>query len=180
MDEKNLSLMILKILNECKKPEKGLPEDIFLMTSALIPIPNVDLFILNEKNEILLSWRDDIFYGSGWSLPGGCLRFYETLEERIEKTAMKELGTSVRIDKNPIMVGNAIRGKNKSLIYENIRGHNVTILYRCYLPLNFEIENKREYKENGYLKWHKRIPIDILPIHNIYNEIFKKYKLIGE
>lgn len=132
MDEKNLSLMIFKILDECKKPEKGLPEDIFLMTSALIPIPNVDLFILNEKNEILLSWRDDIFYGSGWSLPGGCLRFYETLEERIEKTAIKELGTSVRVEKNPIMVGNAIRGKNKSLIYENIRGHNVTILYRCY------------------------------------------------
>lgn len=64
---KNLSLMIFKILDECKKPEKGLPEDIFLMTSALIPIPNVDLFILNEKmkfyyhGEMIFLWIRMVF-----------------------------------------------------------------------------------------------------------------------
>lgn len=40
----------------------GMTEELFWMISALVPIPNVDLLVTNEKGQLLLSRRNDDFF----------------------------------------------------------------------------------------------------------------------
>ena len=87
---------------------EGLEEEIFIAVSTIIPIVNVDLLILDSQNHILLSWRDDVYFGKGWHLPGGCIRYKETMAQRIQKTAMNEIGTRVIAASEPIAVKDVI------------------------------------------------------------------------
>lgn len=155
---------------------EGLPEEVFIAISTVIPIVNVDLFILDKKNRILLSWRDDVYFGKGWHLPGGCIRYKETMMERIQNTALHEIGTKVSVEQEPIAVKDVIMGRND----ENLRkrAHHLAILYRCYLPDDFAVESKEGQNETSELKWFSAIPDDILPVHSVYDNVFCKYGLI--
>lgn len=154
-------------------PYDGLPFELFEWISSVVPIPNVDLLITNDKGEILLSWRDDEYYGQGWHLPGGCIRFKETIEERIQKTALNEIGTEVITDSIPIAVKNMIMGDREGQPIK--RAHHVAMLIKCALPEGFVVDNKeKKEKDAGYLKWFDRIPEDILKVHDIYFDVFKK------
>lgn len=156
-------------------PNRGLPLELFEWISSMVPIPNVDLMVLNEKNEILLSWRDDEYYGRGWHLPGGCIRFKETAIERVQKTAKVELGSEVIIEnnQNPIAVKDMIMGKDSLEPYK--RAHHIAILYKCKFPEGFVINNGVLKEEDaGFLKWFEKIPNDILKVHDIYFDIFRE------
>ena len=50
-----------------------------------------ELVIKNNLNKTLLIYRDDGFYGPGWHLPGGIIRFREKVESRIFETLDREL-----------------------------------------------------------------------------------------
>lgn len=50
-------------------PTKGLPKELFHFATTLMPCTNIDLFI-TRRNSLLLTWRDDEFYGKGWHIPG--------------------------------------------------------------------------------------------------------------
>lgn len=154
----------------------GLPEDLFLTISGLVPLPNVDLLVINQKQQILLAWRDDIFFEPSWHIPGGCLRYGESFEHRIQQTALCELGTRVEFDPEPIAVRNVIRGANPALEHQNERGHNVAILFRCQLPNDFEINNsgKSEW-ENGYLRWFDVLPHNFMRIQHVYFDVLKPW-----
>lgn len=155
---------------------EGLAEEIFIAVSTIIPIVNVDLMILDSQNHILLSWRDDEYFGKGWHLPGGCIRYKETMEERIQKTALNEIGTTVIADLEPIAVRDVIMGKDDERVRK--RAHHLAILYRCYLPDDFVLKSKEGQNETGELKWFSAIPNDILPVHFVYDDVFRKYGLI--
>lgn len=179
MNKEALDNAVKIVLDSCVNANHGLPENVFLMISALIPIVNVDLLILDKKNRILLSRRNDIYYGEGWSIPGGCMRFGETMVERIQKTALNELGTKVIVNEIPLMIGDVIRGPRENLTYPNMRGHNITVLYQCDLPDNYQIDNGALQESNaGYLKWFNGIPSDILKVHDVYRCIFRKLNLL--
>lgn len=93
-------------------PKKRLPLDLFEFATTLLPFVNVDLIIQNRSGQILLSWRDDKHYGAGWQIPGGIIRIMETIDERIQKTAIREIGCEVEYEKNPLIVHeNIIRDK---------------------------------------------------------------------
>lgn len=64
---------------------KGLPEKLFIFSTTLVPIVNFDLFVTNEKRQLFLVWRDDIYHVHGWYIPGGCVRLRERLEIRVIK-----------------------------------------------------------------------------------------------
>ena len=66
-----------------EKPEMGLPEEIFMGVSKMTPITNVDLLLKDSKNRCLLAWRDDEYAGTGWHIPGGVIRYKETMAERV-------------------------------------------------------------------------------------------------
>ncbi|HCJ67563.1 MAG TPA: NUDIX hydrolase [Elusimicrobia bacterium] len=147
-------------------PSVGLPDDLFYYISSVTPLVNVDLLIKDDKGRTLLSWRDDQYSGRGWHLPGGIVRFKETLETRLKKVAETELKTSIDYDLNPIAINEIIDHK------KNIRAHFISILYRCSLSSTFVPENKgKKSTDKGYLKWHNICPDNLLKFHEIYREL---------
>lgn len=155
----------------------GLPEEVFLMISTLMPIPNVDLLIRDNCGSVLLSWRDDKIFGKGWHIPGGCIRFKETMLERAAETARLELHTKVEINPVPIAVKDVIMGKgNKE---PKIRAHHLAVLYECKLPGNYAIDNQGlSENDAGYLKWFEKIPDNILKVHDCYKDVFERMDLL--
>ncbi len=155
----------------------GIRADIFEWISSMVPIPNVDLLIFNKKGQVLLSWRDDEYYGQGWHIPGGCIRFKETIADRIQKTALEEIGSHVEVGTEPIVTREMIMNKDDE--YPIKRAHHIALLYECHVPDGYVIDNgSRREDEAGYLKWFDSIPDNILGVHDIFNEVFVKYGLM--
>ena len=117
-------------------PSAGLPDELFFYISRVTPMVNVDLLIKDELGRTLLSWRDDQYSGKGWHLPGGIVRFKESLETRVKKVAETEIGALVDFDSNPIAINQIIHNKSKN------RGHFISILYKCSLSTAYLPENK--------------------------------------
>lgn len=157
---------------------EGLPEEVFIAVSTVIPIVNVDLLVLDKKNRILLSWRDDEYFGKGWHLPGGCIRYKETMMERVQNTALNEIGSRVHVEPVPIAVRDVIMGKDDDHIRK--RAHHLAVLYRCCLPTEFTLDSTEGQTEINRLKWFSAIPDNILPVHSVYDDIFQKYGLKGK
>lgn len=144
--------------------KNGLPEDIFLFASRITPMVNVDLLIKDEKGRTLLSWRDDKNFLGGWHIPGGIVRFKETLGERIQKVAEIEIGAKIEFNPVPIAI-------NQIILKQDTRGHAISFLYKCFLPENYKIDNKNMREtEAGYLKWHDSCPNNLIKVHNMYRK----------
>ena len=182
MKEKKIrdAILDLKAIIEEERidPQEGLPLELFEFCSTLLPFVNVDLFITNEKDEILLSWRDDSHYGTGWHIPGGIIRMMETIDERIQKTAVREIGCEVYYEKKPIIIyENLIREYRAGIENQFERAHNISLIYRCKLPNEFEINNTgKNEKDEGYLRWFTCFPNDILECH----KGLKKYEYFNK
>lgn len=156
---------VAALIEAVPDPSLGLPENVFYYISRTTPLVNVDLLIKDERGRTLLSWRDDPCAGTGWHVPGGIVRFKETLETRIEKVAETEIGAVVRFEPNPIAIHQIVHSKRE------IRGHFISLLYRCFLSGTFEPANEgRSFGDAGYLRWHDRCPTNLLPIHEIYRK----------
>lgn len=145
----------------------GLSNQVFLFVSQLVPMVNVDLLIKNTQGQILLTWREDEFYGPGWHVPGGIIRFKELAATRIQKTAQAELGVSVLVEPNPVCV------KEVMATNRDVRGHFVSMLYHCTLvgELNLaQTYQQNEPNQNGHWQWHDGCPENIIPQHEMYRE----------
>ncbi|MFH0924534.1 MAG: NUDIX hydrolase [bacterium] len=149
-----------------KNPSEGLPEEIFLLVSRITPLINVDLLIKNDQDYTLLTWRDDGLYPPGWHIPGGIVRYKETMSERINAVAANELGARVMSKKDPLAINELIHPSRR------VRGHFISLLYECTL-ISCPDENLR-YKEGppqkGEWAWHNKCPNDLLSIHEIYRK----------
>lgn len=150
-----------------RNPKAGLPYELFLFVSRLVPMVNVDLLIADGQGGILLTWRDDEIHGSGWHVPGGMIRYKETAEERIRATALDELGAEVTLDGPPI-VEQFIESERR------VRGHFVSLLYKCRIltPLNEAIRFTGGDPLRGQWAWHKRCPEKLLVAHKPYSRFF--------
>lgn len=154
-------------------PEKGLGEDLFLFTSTLMPVVNVDLLVMNEKGQILLSWRDDPHCGRGWHVPGGCIRFMETMEERIQKTAVCELGENVIPDMESVKVIEILEKQNRDgILDQRERAHFITLAIRCRALPDYVIpEERRQEGKAGCLRWFDELPENLLPVQKFYRKL---------
>ena len=125
-----------------------------------------------------MAWRDDVYCGRGWHIPGGCLRIRETLDSRIQNTAIKEIGSRISYDSVPLAIREFIVSDSRPKIDNQlVRSHNISFLYKCWLPDDYKIDN-RELKENevGYLKWFDTIPDNLLNCHReLYGDIMIKW-----
>ncbi|MDD5530429.1 MAG: NUDIX domain-containing protein [bacterium] len=164
----NIADAIALLDKQVPDPSAGLPEKLFFYISRTTPLVNVDLLIKDENKRTLLSWRDDKYCGKGWHLPGGIVRFKETLETRVEKVAETEIGVNISFDTTPI-------GLNQVIIPEhNIRGHFISVLYKCFLSGTFTPENKGlSPAEAGYLMWHDFCPDNLIKVHEMYRKYIK-------
>ncbi len=148
-------------------PAKGLPLELFYFVSRLLPLVNVDLLIKDERGRTLLAWRDDVYCGRGWHIPGGIVRFRETLEQRINKVAQNEIGAKIKFDPLPLAITQLIHPDLKN------RSHFVSVLYQCRLPSTFIPKNKGlSAKDPGFLRWHEGCPDNLIKYHRKH---YRKY-----
>jgi ADP-ribose pyrophosphatase YjhB (NUDIX family) len=146
---------------------RGLPEDVFQFVSRITPLVNVDLLINDDRSRTLLTWRDDEFFGSGWHVPGGIIRYKEPVADRIRACAREELGADVSCDPAPLLVSETIRA-------QSTRGHFISLLFRCRL-LGAPDEARRAGPDRpspGQWRWHDRCPPDLLDVHGQYARFF--------
>jgi len=161
----NISDAIAILDKQTLNPSTGLPEELFFYISRTTPLVNVDLLIKDENKRTLLSWRDDKYCGKGWHLPGGIVRFKETLETRVKKVAETEIGVDMDFNTTPIALNQVIIPEH------NIRGHFISILYKCFLHGTFIPENKGLSPEDvGYLMWHDFCPDNLVKVHEMYRK----------
>jgi colanic acid biosynthesis protein WcaH len=144
------------VINEClQNSREGLPDEIFYLVSRLTPLINVDLLIVNKKNEKLLTWREDKFYGPGWHMPGGIIRFKETAEIRIKKVANLELKTEVSFEPKPLAIREIMN------LQRDIRGHFISLVYKCKLKGSLCQTDEAKINKNtlnGQWRWFAEMP----------------------
>ena len=150
-------------------PRSGLPEEVFLFASRVTPMVNVDLLIRDARGRILLAWRDDVFSGQGWHIPGGIVRFQESLATRIQETAIGEIGCEVAFDETPVEFVELIKpGKQE-------RSHFITFVYDCRLPESWDTGTQLiKAGEVGFLAWHETFPENMIPVHHFYRKYFRQ------
>ena len=152
------------IYSHVADPRQGLGTEIFHFVSSLTPMVNVDLLIKDEIGNTLLTWRSDRYYGPGWHLPGGVVRFKEDPTVRIPKVAFSELGCEVVFEDAPLTVRSQITEKR------DVRGHFISLLYSCRIvtPLDPAKKAIGAEPENGQWCWHRRSPDNLLPVHESF------------
>ena len=137
-------------------PRQGLPEEVFLFASRITPLINVDLLIQDDAGRTLLTWRDDASFGQGWHIPGGIIRYQQTIADSIRSCARRELGAEVTFDAEPLLVSETIRPCRD-------RGHFLSLLYRCRLTTAPDPALRSEsHPKAGAWRWHQTCPPDLL------------------
>jgi ADP-ribose pyrophosphatase YjhB (NUDIX family) len=146
----------------------GLPEELFLYVSSITLLVNVDLLIKDDQGRVLLTWRDDSYYGSCWHVPGGIIRFKETFVDRIHAVASIELGATVKADASPLAINQIIHPSRA------VRGHFVALLFKC--TLISAPDEVRRFKSGsplpGQWYWHEAPPQNLLAIQDTYRPFF--------
>ena len=162
----DIHTLIEKLNVYIEDPKKGLPEEIFLFASSIVPMVNVDLLIKDAQGQTLLTWREDHYSKSGWHIPGGIIRHKETIAERIHKVALLELAANIEYD--PIY----LICKEFLIPERSERSHFISFLYQCTLlsALNSEAAYTRGTPVSGQWKWFDKAPDNLLSCHNVYRE----------
>ncbi|MCX7946511.1 MAG: NUDIX domain-containing protein [Hydrogenophilus sp.] len=143
--------------------EGGLPEPLFLFISRYTPLVNVDLLIRDEAGNLLLTWRADRFYGPGWHLPGGIVRYKERLIDRLHAVAHLELGATIEPLSPPIGPFELFAR------HRDERGHFLSFLWPVRLltpPCAPAAE--RGNPTPGAWAWHPQVPENLLPEQECY------------
>ncbi len=164
----DLSEIVKQLKSSLGDPSQGLPEEVFLFVAAVTPMVNVDLLIRDDGGRTLLTWRDDGFLPPGWHIPGGIIRYKETLASRIAAVAATELGTTVSFRPEPLAV--------KELILPDwpVRGHFISFLYECRLsgPLPDASRCRGESPRTGQWAWHEKCPANFMAVQDMYRDFF--------
>ena len=139
--------------------QKGIGQELFLAISQMTPSVNVDLIIKShDDSSTLLTWRDDQYYGPGWHVPGGVIRFKEKMIERVHKVAKVEFGRELTRIEGPIgfhEMFNATR---------DVRGHFVSFVFS--VTLNKPPDPKFQVVSepfNGGWSWFAECPEKLIP-----------------
>jgi colanic acid biosynthesis protein WcaH len=166
--EDHLAGPLKTLRSKITDPRIGLAEELFLFVSSITPLVTVDLLIQDDAGRTLLTWRDDPFYGPGWHVPGGVIRFQETAAERLRAVARLELGVDVESDPAPVAVHELIDAGRRE------RGHSIALLYRCRLlaPLSDAHRASSSPPLPDQWAWHEGCPQNLIREHRVYQRFF--------
>jgi len=140
-------LIIFKLFNNMT-PERGqkrIPKRMFEKIRKLVPLLTVDGIVFLD-GKVLLVKRSIKPYRGYWCLPGGHVRFGETVEEAVTREAKEETGLDVEIER---MVGIYSEFKRDP------RGHSITIAY-ILKPIGGEI--KHDESEASDIRYFRKLP----------------------
>jgi ADP-ribose pyrophosphatase YjhB (NUDIX family) len=159
----------------CPDARQGLPQPLFLAVSRLTPLVNVDLLVSDRSGRLLMTWRDDDFYGPGWHVPGGILRFKETAAQRIAAVALLELGARVQAQAEPWRV------LELTATERDIRGHFITLAYSCRLITELPQANRAGTRpQPGQWAWFDGLPAQTIAQHRVYGSWFTEPRTCKE
>lgn len=164
VDRTDVEQLAEGLLEQVSDAKTGLPGAVFRLISQLTPLINVDLLINNVQGQTLLTWRDDEFYGPGWHVPGGIIRFKETIAQRIGAVAHLELGCQVSFTPEPLSMREVMAPQR------DVRGHFISLLYACTLlgsPAP-KLKFSSRMPKNGQWQWHDRCPDNLIAVHEMY------------
>jgi ADP-ribose pyrophosphatase YjhB (NUDIX family) len=136
----------------------GIGEDLYLAISQLTPSINVDLIIKSDDGlKTLLTWRDDRYYGPGWHVPGGVIRFKEKMLTRVHKVAEKELQRHLSSVNGPIGFHEMFNQTR------DIRGHFISFVYEVTLaePPAAD-QGPSKVPKNGQWQWFETCPENLI------------------
>ena len=156
--------LIAQIRTYIGDSRRGLPEEVFRLVSELTPLVYVDLLIKDSSGRTLLTWRDDEFYGPGWHIPGGILRFKERALDRLAKVAELELGAQISSNLVPLLITEIMHPSR------DVRGHFISLLYECAItsgPLG-ECYSQNGQPKNGKWAWFSEAPSQLIHQHKVY------------
>jgi colanic acid biosynthesis protein WcaH len=150
-------------LTEIKNPSQGLPDAAFEFALRIVPMINVDLLVRNQAGEHLLSWRDDE-YDRGWHIPGGIIRFNESIDTRIAEVGASELACEVQHDRFPDDIKE----------FFTPRGHFISLMFLCTLSKQaargLRVAPDPYRAEHGDLAWHRGVPPNMYSVHRVYSD----------
>ena len=137
----------------------GIGKILFESISRLTPAVSVELIIKSrDQQSSLLTWRDDELYGPGWHVPGGVVRFKETLTSRVEEVLKHEIGATASKIEGPIgfhEIFNEERDK---------RGHFICFVYKVVLiddpPFGTKAQNG--VITGGSWRWFAKCPDNLI------------------
>jgi ADP-ribose pyrophosphatase YjhB (NUDIX family) len=148
-DERNF----LSAAKKLQHPHKDLPLPVFESLCNIMPVIGCEIIIRDDKNRLLLTWRDDKWY-HGWHFPGGLLRAGDTFKYRINQTAIRELGVKI---KKITFLKPLNSGRRDS------RGYGVSLIFLC------QPETKPKIG-----KFFSKMPNDIISVQRIlWKEVVK-------
>lgn len=144
---------------------KGLPEDIFLMTTRLTPMINVDLLIKTGEG-FLLTWREDRYFAPGWHIPGGIIRFMEQIGTRLDAVAFSELGAALKPEKHLLNIHEFFYPELKA------RNHFISLLYEVELASEVTIPRctDPDAPKHGEYAFFRHAPENLLEPHEVYRK----------
>lgn len=145
-------------------PHAGLPQEVFLFATRIIPMINVDLLIQDDSGRTLLTWREERYWKPGWHVPGGIIRYKETFADRVRAVARLELGAEVSFPQDPIAINQLIQTVRRD------RGHFISLLFPCRLLTQPDpaLRAGAGAPLPNQWRWHERCPGDLLGVHEIY------------
>ncbi len=140
-----------------------LPQHLFNYVSSITPLISVELIITCPSNLVLLSWRDDCLYGPGWHLPGGVLRYKESIIHRIRQVAFNECAIHSFQSCSFLQV-NQIMNPNRDL-----RGHFIALVFG--IKINYIPKTDQGICKNGSLRLFSSSPPNLIDQHRHFEQL---------
>ena len=137
----------------------GIGKILFESISRLTPAVSVELIIKSrDQRSSLLTWRDDDLYGPGWHVPGGVVRFKETLTSRVQEVLKNEIGASASKIEGPIGFHEIFNEKRDK------RGHFICFVYKVILIDDPPFETKAQdgVVTGGNWRWFAKCPDNLI------------------
>jgi colanic acid biosynthesis protein WcaH len=152
-------------MNPTDHPSNGLPSHLFRYVSSLTPMVNVDLVLACPNRGVLLSWRHDEFYGPGWHVPGGIIRFKESALERLRKVGLQELGCQAFGAPTLLSVCQIMHPTR------DVRGHFLSLLFAAQaveVAAHPAVDANATPWTHGAVAWHRSVPANLISQHDRY------------
>lgn len=144
-----------------------LPQHLFNYVSTITPLVSVELVIRCPRNKVLLSWRDDDLYGPGWHLPGGVVRYKESLIDRVSLVASIECSIDSFDSCTFLQVNQTINSSR------DLRGHFISLIYG--LTINYVPRISHSTLTNGSLALFSASPPNLIAQHLQYSDLINSF-----
>ncbi len=150
------------ILAKISGPGAELPPVLFRFVTEVAATSNIDLLVLDDRQRVLLAWRQDAF-GAGWHVPGSIIRHREEIGHRIQACAMEEFGCDLAVAERPVAL---------IQIFDD-RGHSVSLCHTAALrgTPGQRVIPGNETPQPGDLCWFDAPPGTWYPSHQVYQDV---------